>query len=133
MLLLFLISQRYAYATYPHDFQPANLAGLTKNYSIAISFDTKPNLTTIDENDLNWNYFDVFALNGYTTHADYQFVSSLQRSSVHFVLLFNSKIHYDNYVSGLIEGGLEVDTLTRGLGLHVHLLEPTTSFIITSN
>ena len=133
MLLLFLILQRYSNASYPHEFQPANLAGLTKNYSTTISFDSKPNLTTIDVNDLNWDYFDVYARYGYAGHADYRFIRSLQRSSVYFVLLFNSKVHYDNYVSGQIEGGLEVATLTRGLGLHVHLLEPTTSFIITSN
>ena len=133
MLVSLLILQRFVSSSYPHAFEPANLAGLTKNYSVIINFDTKPNATIIEEDGLNWAYFDVFASNGYTTHADFYFVSSLQQSSVYFVLLFNSKVYYDNFVSGRVESGLEVATLTRGLGLHVHLLQPTSSYIVSSN
>ena len=47
--------------------------------------------------------------------------------------MFNATRHYNNYVAGQIESGLEVTKLTQELGLHVHNLSPKSAFYVTSN
>ena len=37
-MLIFIFLQRFLTVAYPHDFEPPNLSGLVKNYTVVITY-----------------------------------------------------------------------------------------------